>query len=379
MKFSIATALLVSFLGHQATFVVGSTAVGKAIYNKWHETELDRWLNDYNIPHASPADRADLEKAVKEHWNSKFVAPYEEWDAQRLNNFLSSRGEKAKIEGQKNKQALVNQIKQIWLSGAESATDTKEWIFDSWSDSQLRSFLVHYNVIKNPPTAREKLLQAAKDNYDGVAKKLGETTAYPGDWLYASWSDSDLRKWLQEHGVVTKDKTPREKLLSAVRSNWNAVRIQTANAATAGSESIKDATDKVTQKVTDTQQQLVDTWSEAKLRLWAKENKVSVPQGIRHEELVALVNRERKKVEKLAASKSSDFHAATTSAGNTFARATEDASLVVEETLNQLRDVFDWALVKLGWLSNEDYATEKGRREGRLEVKKEGSRLKSEL
>jgi len=34
MKFSIATALLVSFLGHQATFVVGSTAVGKA--SKYH-------------------------------------------------------------------------------------------------------------------------------------------------------------------------------------------------------------------------------------------------------------------------------------------------------------------------------------------------------
>lgn len=37
------------------------------------------------------------------------------------------------------------------------------------------------------------MLQAARENYDTVANKLGETASYPGNWLYASWSESDLK------------------------------------------------------------------------------------------------------------------------------------------------------------------------------------------
>lgn len=62
------------------------------MYNKWHETELERWLsdhgmkysffrcarvltNDKDIPHPSPADRRDLENLVKTNWDTKVQKP----------------------------------------------------------------------------------------------------------------------------------------------------------------------------------------------------------------------------------------------------------------------------------------------------------------
>ena len=65
-----------------------------SVYNKWHETELDRWLSDHgenyprlilasfllltcytDIPHPSPADRRDLENLVKTNWDTKVQKP----------------------------------------------------------------------------------------------------------------------------------------------------------------------------------------------------------------------------------------------------------------------------------------------------------------
>lgn len=44
-------------------------------YNKWHETELERWLSDHDVPYPTPADRKDLENLVKSNWQQKVVAP----------------------------------------------------------------------------------------------------------------------------------------------------------------------------------------------------------------------------------------------------------------------------------------------------------------
>lgn len=44
-------------------------------YNKWHETELERWLSDHDIPYPTPADRKDLENLVKTNWQAQIVDP----------------------------------------------------------------------------------------------------------------------------------------------------------------------------------------------------------------------------------------------------------------------------------------------------------------
>lgn len=45
------------------------------MYNKWHETELERWLSDHNVPYPTPADRKDLELLIKNNWDAKVQQP----------------------------------------------------------------------------------------------------------------------------------------------------------------------------------------------------------------------------------------------------------------------------------------------------------------
>jgi hypothetical protein len=66
-------------------------------YNKWHETELERWLSDHDIPYPTPSDRKDLENLVKTNWQAQIVDP------------LAAAGDKT----------------------TDSYESVKEWIFDS--------------------------------------------------------------------------------------------------------------------------------------------------------------------------------------------------------------------------------------------------------
>lgn len=104
------------------------------MYNKWHETELERWLSDHDIPYPTPADRKDLENLVKDNWHSKVVSPYNEWEAPQLQSYLKSKSVKVQKGTEKNQEALVSQVKKNWYEAEESAEEAwqnvKDWIFD---------------------------------------------------------------------------------------------------------------------------------------------------------------------------------------------------------------------------------------------------------
>jgi hypothetical protein len=139
---------------------------------------LERWLSDHDVPYPSPADRKDLENLVKDNWQSKVVDP------------ATAAGDKA----------------------SDNYGEAKTWIFDtydlpsqsvlhqltivSWTDSSLKSFLDYHGIPNPQPRNRDKLLTSARQNYDAIAKKAGEYSAYPGDWLYQQWSESDLKEFL---------------------------------------------------------------------------------------------------------------------------------------------------------------------------------------
>lgn len=109
------------------------------MYNKWHQTELERWLSDHNVPYPTPSDRKDLENLVKDNWNDKVVTPYNSWDAQTLNNYLTLKGQQAKKGTEKDVKSLAEQVKVYWTETEDSANQAygsiKDWIFDSYVNS----------------------------------------------------------------------------------------------------------------------------------------------------------------------------------------------------------------------------------------------------
>lgn len=301
MKLNFAQ-LLVFGLASTAT---ASTWFGKAAYNKWHETELERWLSDHDVPYPTPADRKDLENLVKSNWQQKVVDP------------LASTGDSAN----------------------DGYGSVKDWIFDSWTESSLKSFLDHNKIPSPQPRTRDSLLTSARQNYDAIAKKSGEYAAYPGNWLYTSWSESDLKEFLDARGLPSPQPTTRDKLIASVRRNARLASLNMQSVASSASKSATSAASVASASAASAQaglsDALFDAWSDSKLKDFLDEHGIPVPQGSKKNELIALARKHRASLagsaSSVSASGASAFGAATSSAGNAYAKATDDASAKTED------------------------------------------------
>ena len=104
------------------------------VYNKWHETELERWLSDNNVPYPTPADRKDLENLVRDNWQAKVATPYNDWDVSQLQSYLKQKGIDTKDTVAANKEGLVASVKEYWYETEDKAEEAwssvRDWIFD---------------------------------------------------------------------------------------------------------------------------------------------------------------------------------------------------------------------------------------------------------
>ncbi|KAI1776800.1 hypothetical protein F4818DRAFT_359743 [Hypoxylon cercidicola] len=317
-----------------ADAVVGSSWFSKAAYNKWHETELERWLSDNDIPYPTPADRKDLENLIQKNWDSYAVAPYKNWDSDKLTHYLQSKGVETKESAKSGKDTLVSQVQNSWYETEDKAqtawTGVQDWFLDTWTESSLKAFADKHGIPVPQPRTRDTLLQKIRSNYEAVAKKAGETASYPGDWLYDTWSESDLKEWLDTHGFPTPQVTDRNKLIAMVRRNSRLayLRLQDQKATASASASAAYAT------LTD---KLIDAWGESQLKEFCDKNGINVPQGSKVNELRALVRKNRAQIlgDNVSASAASAFGAATSKAGNQYAKATDDVSLAAQDAFNK--------------------------------------------
>lgn len=187
--------------------------------------------------------------------------------------------------------------------------------------------------IPNPtPRTRDTLLTSARKNYQNVADKLGETSVYPGNWLYESWSESDLkyvyyvivtrcmvliydRRWLDERGYPVPQPTSRDKLIAAVRRNSRLASIKAAKLKNSAKETISDT--------------IFDTWSDSKLKEFLDKNNVNVPQGSTKNELLALARRNK-------------AYLSGDTAYNSISSATSSAASVIGNKASQATDTANY-------------------------------------
>ncbi|RKF73688.1 Stress response protein ish1 [Golovinomyces cichoracearum] len=327
-------------------FTFASNWFSRAIYNNWHETELERWLSDNDIPYPSPADRKDLEKIVSENWQSKVAQPYSDWNVDQLKSYLKERGIQAQDDAAENKDSLVSQVKNIWYEKEDKSEDAwsniKDWIFDDWSDSRLRAFADKYGITVPEPQKKESTLQAIRSSYDAIAKKLGQSVAYPGDWLYETWSDSELKQWLDSRGIPVPQTSSRDKLIAQVRRNARVASLKAADAKASASNSASSTSQELTDKV-------IESWSDSKLKEFLDKNGVNVPQGSKTTELVAIARKHLANISGntvassakgaasgASASGSSAFGAATSGVEENYAAATDDAKILAQDAFDKV-------------------------------------------
>ena len=189
------------------------------------------------------------------------------------------------------------------------------------------------------------MLTAARQNYDAIAKKTGEYSAYPGDWLYQSWSESDLKEFLDARGIPAPQTSTRDKLIASVRRNARLASLNSNSLLSSASNSAASATDAVSKSAASAQQYLsdalFDSWSDSQLKDFLDRNSIPVPQGSRKNELIALARKNKGKLSgneqsSLSASGASAYGAATSSAGNQFAKATDSAASTGQDAFDDV-------------------------------------------
>lgn len=168
-------------------------------------------------------------------------------------------------------------------------------------------------------------MSTARSNYASISKKADEYSAYPGDWVYAQWSDSDLKKWLDDHGYYVYQGTKRNELIAAVRRNSRQASLK-----------LNDVKDTVAQNI-------FNSWSDSELKEWCDKNGIPVPQNGKRDQIVSLA---RQNVASLtgdtySASVTSAYKAygsATGSLGARIASATNSAASSVNSATSVVAD-----------------------------------------
>ncbi|KAL2189917.1 hypothetical protein L209DRAFT_797651 [Thermothelomyces heterothallicus CBS 203.75] len=317
-----------------ANAAVASSWFSNAAYNKWHETELERWLSDHDVPYPTPADRKELEKLVQENWDEKVVEPYRSWDTQKLTGYLKQKGIEAKESTEDTRESLLDRVKGAWYESEEKAqnawSNTKDWILDTWTDSQLKAFCDHHGIPVPQPRKRDTLLQKIRENYDAIAQKAGDAAAYPGNWLYETWSESDLKEWLDTHGFPAPQPTTRDKLIASVRRNSRLAYLRMQEQTESSKKSAQDAYSALTDK-------LIDSWGESQLKEFCDKNGISVPQGTKLNQLRALVRKHRAEIlgDTVSGTAASAFGAATSNVGSAASKATDAAYQAAQDAFDK--------------------------------------------
>lgn len=200
----------------------------------------------------------------------------------------------------------------------------------------MKAFLDYHGIPNPTPRTRDSLLQTARSSYQSTANKIGETAAYPGNWLYESWSDSDLKAWLDERGVPVPQPSTRDKLIASIRRNSRTAANKAADAAASASSAAQGAKESLSDA-------LLNSWSDSQIKEWADKNGIKVPQGSKRNELLALARKHRARLtgDNVSASASSLYGAATSSAGNQYAQVTDDV-------YGSAKYWFDWAKAQVG-------------------------------
>jgi Putative nuclear envelope organisation protein len=190
------------------------------------------------------------------------------------------------------------------------------------------------------PTKRNTLLSAARQNYESISKKVGDGAAYPGDWLYDTWSTSELKAWLNEHGHPVTLPTTRSKLIASVRRNARLASLQRQGATDSATAAARAAKESMSDSV-------FDSWSDSQIKEWADRHGIKIPQGSKRNELLAIARRHKELLvdDGVYASVSSIYGAATSKAGNQYARASDDAQMKVDDAFE--RAINSWSETRL--------------------------------
>jgi len=286
-------------------------------YTTWKRAQLEQWLETHNIPttRAKKPTEAELRDLVAENWHSASAWTYDQyynaqqifadvrdtafetWDESRLREFLLRQGIVAPKSSKEHLVLLAKSHYKGYTDAAKSFADrasatasgataaasrtasgmaskassvvvqaetevakamdrSKDYVYSSWDDSRLRSYLESHGLLKTKAERRrDEMLAMMEEHYNKVANPVWEAwgDSYMHDWLvshhiiksdfeknrdklraeleryyyapmdrvWSTWTDSEMRTWLIDHDIIKSHaQVQRNKMMKMMEDNY---------------------------------------------------------------------------------------------------------------------------------------------------------------
>ncbi|KAK9353103.1 hypothetical protein V1523DRAFT_412097 [Lipomyces doorenjongii] len=338
-------------------------------YNTWDTKQISKWLHDNKIKYSSSSSRDDLIGLVKDNWEAVTASPgpFGKWSDDRLVSYLNKKGIEVSDSAKTNRNWLISKAYKEWEDTGyhteETYTNVKDWIFDSWSESVLKKFLDEHHFGSSAAATKDALLKKVKDNYDYIAKSAKSKSNDASDWLFDAWSDSDLADWLVSHGYNVPKKHTRKDLIRLIKK----YSYEAAQRATYAKDRAQIVFNNLHENILDATGQVkdsaFDSWSESDLKRWLDEHGIPVPQPSKKDELLALARKNKHQLKKDWEAYTKQAHESYNAAAKKAAESKESIEHFSNEAFKQLTSTWpDFRLEEFlrsrGYIVPEKMSTE---------------------
>jgi len=155
------------------------------------------------------------------------------WSESRLKAYLDSRGVPVPQSGKKDELLAA-----VRLNRHKAATGWSAWTFDTWTLENLKAYLASSGnkaaekASKKTGATREQLLSAAQDayaeasktggtSYASVTSYLAKQTDAAKDSVFDTWSESELKNYLDSYGFNVPQGSTKNQLVAWARNQRN--------------------------------------------------------------------------------------------------------------------------------------------------------------
>ncbi|KAF8298210.1 hypothetical protein DL93DRAFT_2103038 [Clavulina sp. PMI_390] len=206
-------------------------------YSSWNSAQLKAWLDEHSISVPKGYSQEELSKLVEANWyagqawSEKQVesakeqyanvktAAFDTWSESQLRDFLVKQGIVAPSGPREQLVLAANKQYRAYTSAASSlsaAASTAVYGDKMYQASKSVSSLSSA-ATSAAATASSVLTSVAAETAAAAQLKLDETK----DYVYSTWSDNELRTWLEEKGVIkTKTQATRDELLAKMNEYY---------------------------------------------------------------------------------------------------------------------------------------------------------------
>lgn len=244
-----------------------------------------------------------------------------DWSRDDLVDFLQDQKENIKVTSSETLDQLKNSAKEIWEENQkpsssfwnfwsskkddsswipDNAKPISNWLFETWSDSQLRSLLEKNNIPSTAEETKDELVAKMKSNYNKIAKNYKSSGLYPSNKFFENWSTDDIKVWLDEFKVkYDKSISDRDKLLREVKKNIYKISNRVDDERYKVLSSLDLANKKLYDKSGKLKKDIFKTWSNMDIEKWLSSHNVDINEKLAdsHDYLVDTAEKNRKALE----------------------------------------------------------------------------------